>query len=249
MESMPVWLPVVFFLVALLYATAGLGGGSSYLAILVLIGLSYQVIPQMALVCNVIVSGGGVWHFCRGRHFDWNRVMPFLVLSMPMAFLGGRLQVGKEVFAILLGVSLLAAGTRMFLRSPNEPVGRGLAESRAWLIGVPVGAALGFLAGIVGIGGGIFLAPVLILTGWANAKQTAAAASLFVLLNSASGFLGQMSKGLLIGEMMIPLAVAVLLGGQIGSRLSAYRLSLAKVRHVLAMMIVVVSLRLIWGAL
>lgn len=249
MESLPFWLPLVFFLIALLYAMVGFGGGSSYLAVLVLIGLSYQAIPQTALVCNLIVSAGGVWHFWRGGHFDARKILPFVVLSIPMAFVGGHIAIGKQLFMILLGISLLAAGIRTFVPGPRRGPARDISIRNAWLIGVPLGGFLGFLAGLVGIGGGIFLAPVLLLTGWANAKQTAAAASVFILANSASGIVGQLTKGVYIDEMIIPLALAVVLGGQLGSRAGSYRLPVTGVRQLLAMLIVLVSLRLLWGAI
>ncbi|MFQ5512629.1 MAG: TSUP family transporter, partial [Candidatus Krumholzibacteriia bacterium] len=179
MESMPVWLPLVFFVIALAYATVGFGGGSSYLAVLVLIGLSYRTVPQLALVCNLAVSAGGVWHFYRGGHLDFKKVLPFIVLSVPMAYVGGRLPVARELFVVLLGVSLFVAGARTFVPDRAGRAAGSIPQGRAWGLGVPIGAALGFLAGVVGIGGGIFLAPVLLLAGWAHAKQGAAAAALF----------------------------------------------------------------------
>jgi len=247
-EAIPLWLPLAFFVIALLYATVGFGGGSSYLAVLALIGIPYQSIPQVALICNLVVSGGGVWHFCRGGHLDLKKVLPFIVLSIPLAFLGGQIPIGRQLFMILLGVSLFAAGARTFL--PQREFGsEGLSPKHAWRVGLPIGAVLGFLSGLVGIGGGIFLAPVLILAGWANAKQAAAAAALFIIVNSAAGLSGQLSKGIYLDTMVIPLVVAVILGGQIGSRLGAYRLRVGGVRQLLAVLILFVSIRLIWSAI
>lgn len=244
----PLWLPFVFFAIAVVYSTVGFGGGSSYLAALAIVGLSYQVIPQTALVCNLIVSGGGVWHFYRGRHFDRERVVPFMFLSIPLAYLGGRIAIGRELFFILLGVSLVVAGARTFVPSGGNDGVRPLTTARAWMVGLPVGGALGFLAGLVGIGGGIFLAPVLLLTGWTNAKQTAAAASLFIFLNSAAGIVGQFSKGIHLDASIAPLALAVLAGGQFGSRLGAYRLPAHRVRRLLAVLILAIGLKLVWRA-
>jgi uncharacterized membrane protein YfcA len=207
---------VIFFVVAFLYATVGFGGGSAYLAVLAMIGLPYQAIPQVALVCNLIVSGGGVWHFNRGGHYDLKTISPFMVLSVPMAYVGGYVLIGQRLFMILLGASLFAAGIRMCFTKPTVRHPRALSTVSAWSIGLPVGAALGLLAGMVGIGGGIFLAPVLLLSGWTNEKQTAAAASLFIFLNSAAGLIGQFTKGVHIDMMIVPLALAVFFGGQIG---------------------------------
>jgi len=247
-ESMPLWLPVAFFAIALAYSAAGFGGGSAYLAVLALSGLPYQAVPQTSLLCNVVVTLGGVWHFHRGGHLDLKRVLPFFVLSIPAAYLGGRIQVGREPFFILLSVSLIAAGVLMFIPR-NHDVRRTLTNGQEWLIGLPAGAALGVLSGIVGIGGGVFLAPVLVLTGWTTSKQTAAAASLFILVNSVAGLGGHFVKGVHIGWMTAVLVLAALVGGQIGSRAGSYRLSGIGVRRILAAIIVVVGVRLLWKAI
>lgn len=249
MESIPLWMPLAFFAVAVAYATVGFGGGSSYLALLALVGLSHVVIPQTALVCNLIVSAGGVWHFHRAGHLDLRRALPFVILSVPMAYLGGRIPLGRELFMMLLGVSLLAAALRMLIPSARFARARGLGAREAWAVGVPLGGALGFLSGLVGIGGGIFLAPIVILAGWASAKQAAGLASLFILVNSAAGLTGQMHKGAHLEWMVVPLAMAALLGGQIGSRMGAQRLPQMGVQRILAALILLVSLRILGGAL
>lgn len=246
MESIPFWLPLAFFAIAVLYSMVGFGGGSSYLAVLALIGVPHTTIPQIALVCNIIVSGGGVWHFRRSGHLAFEKIVPFIAASIPMAYLGGRIAVGREVFVILLAVSLFAAGARTLMPNPDSRGLRHVSTGAAWRIGLPLGAALGFFAGVVGIGGGIFLSPTLILIRWADAKGAAAAASVFVFVNSLSGVVGQFTKGIHVDGMLIPLAVAVLLGGQIGSRLGAYRLPVTRLRHLLGLLVVVVSIRLIW---
>jgi uncharacterized membrane protein YfcA len=247
-ESMPLWLPAVFFVVAMVYAAAGFGGGSAYLAVLAFSGLPYQSLPQTALVCNVVVTVGGVWHFHRGGHLSLKRVLPFFVLSIPMAYLGGRIQVDREFFYALLGVSLLAAGILMVIPRP-ESAARAMSATKEWLIGLPVGAILGLLSGVVGVGGGVFLAPFLFLSGWTTPKQTAAAASLFILVNSAAGLGGQLVKGSYLGWMTAALALAAVAGGQIGSRTGSYRMSADGVRRLLAAIIIVVGGRLLWKAI
>ena len=176
------------------------------------------------------------------------RVLPFFVLSVPMAYVGGRILVDRGMFFVLLGASLLAAGIYMVLPR-RESVARPLSATREWLIGLPVGAALGFLSGLVGIGGGVFLAPILLISGWTTPKQTAATTSLFILVNSAAGLSGQLVKGSYIGWTTAALVVAAVLGGQIGSRAGAYRLSSAGVRRLLAAIIIVVGGRLLWKAI
>jgi uncharacterized membrane protein YfcA len=247
-DSLPLWLPVAFFLAALFYAAAGFGGGSAYLAVLAVSGIPYQTVPQTALLCNVVVTVGGVWHFRRGGHLALGRVLPFFVLSIPMAYVGGQIEIGRQLFLIIMGGALLAAGIRMMLPRP-EAGARPASPKTEWLIGLPVGAALGLLSGVVGIGGGIFLAPILLLTGWTTSKQTAAAASLFILVNSAAGLAGHLVKSVHIGWTALPLVVAALVGGQIGSRVGSYKLSGDGVRRLLAAVIIVVGARLLWKAL
>jgi uncharacterized membrane protein YfcA len=249
MDAVPIWLPFAFLAIALAYSAAGFGGGTAYVAVLAVSGLPYLAIPQIALVCNIIVTCGGVWHFRRGGHMDFKRILPFLILSFPLAFVGGRMHIGQSQFYVLLGLVLIAAGVAMMIGKRAEAERQPISVARAWWVGLPAGGVLGLLAGSVGIGGGVFLAPVLVLTGWLPAKQTAAAASLFILVNSAAALAGQFAKAVHIDIMVVPLAVAALVGGQIGSRAGSYRLPAVGVRRVLAAIILVVGLRIFWKAI
>jgi len=239
------WLPTLFFLIAFLYSIVGFGGGSSYLAILALAGLPYEQIPVVALICNVIVTVGGFWHFSRAGFVRWKVILPFIALSIPMAYLGGRLNVSKDLFRLLLGFSLLIAAIRMFI--PTRALGpvREISWKRAWCVGIPAGGVLGFLAGLAGIGGGIFLSPILIFLRWANAKEAAAASSFFITVNSLSGLAGHIEKSALDFQLIPPLAVAVFLGGQLGSRFGAYKVSNVRLQQILAGFILYVSVKLI----
>lgn len=239
------WLLPAFFVVAGVYSSVGFGGGSSYLALLALAGLSHTVVPQVALACNLVVATGGVWHFWRSGALDGPRILPFLVLSVPAAWLGGTLPVGRVLFTVLLGVSLFAAGARAFFRSPARRA-TAWSERRRWAVGLPVGGFLGFLAGLVGIGGGVFLAPVLLLTGVASVRGTAAASALFILVNSLAGMVGQLHKGVALGTWAIPLVLVVLAGGQIGSRMGAYRIPVRGLQRMIAALIVAVSIKVLW---
>lgn len=239
----------LFFLTGLVYAMGGLAGGSTYLALLALFQYPYGSIPKIALLCNLIVSAGGTWHFVKAGHLDLRRVLPFLIASIPAAYLGGRIPVGKELFTLLLGLSLAAAAARLlFLDKAIEAV-KAPAIKNTWGIGLILGALLGFLSGIVGIGGGIFLAPVLLFLRWAGPRQAAAAASLFILVNSASGLLGQFTKGGLDipAAHVIPLFAAAFLGGQIGSRLGAGRIPSLALQRITGLLILTVALRLLGG--
>ncbi len=238
----------LFFLTALLYSSAGLGGGSTYLALLALFGLSYTSIPLFALSCNILVVSGGFWHFYRAGHFRLKNVLPFLVTSIPLAYLGGSLSISKKVFSLLLALSLACAAFRLFLRE-EEKLLRELSWKEAYLFGVPVGGLIGFLSGLIGIGGGIFLSPLLMLFRWANSKQAAAAASLFILVNSVSGLLGQLSKGPSFehATLLLPLLMAVFIGSQIGARWGAFQVSKLTLQRLSAGIILFASVRILWG--
>ena len=243
------WLPTIFFLIAFFYSMVGFGGGSSYLAVLALTGVSHKEIPVIALICNIIVAAGGLWHFYRAGHLRWKTVLPFVVLSVPMAYIGGRLEISKDLFRLLLGFSLLVASVRLFLSSKQIEKAVEVPHLKRWLVGIPAGGTLGFLSGLVGIGGGIFLSPMLILLRWANAKEAAGAASLFITVNSLAGLAGHLEKYAPDFRTVLPLAVAVFLGGQIGSRFGAYKVSNKKLEQILAAFILYVSVRLIGASL
>lgn len=216
------------------------------MAVLILAGLPYRQVPPIALLCNLVVSSSAFWHFFKGGHFDFRKVLPFIIFSIPMAFLGGTIPLSKELFYLLLGFSLLIAGARMLMPDKIFEQPRVVSFKKIWSVGLPVGAGLGFLSGIVGIGGGIFLSPLLLLMRWVNAKEAAAAASFFILVNSFSGFLGQTQKiGAIVPPSFIFLGLAVLCGGQIGSSFGSYRLPRLGLQRVTALLILYVSFNLI----
>jgi uncharacterized membrane protein YfcA len=245
--SIPLWLPFAFFAIAVVYATAGLGGGSSYLAALALTGLPHLVIPQLALACNILVTAGGTWHFWREGRISFPDTLPYLAASVPAAYLGGRIPLDPRVFAIVLGCVLFAAGAQMLFTAPREAL-RPLEGRRLWIIGLPLGAVLGLFSGLVGIGGGIFLAAVLVFARWADARTAAGTAAVFTLINSIAAFTGHATRGILLGADVIPLLVAVVAGGQIGSLLGARHLPVHRVRRVLALLLLFVSARTLWHA-
>lgn len=244
---MPV-LAILFFITALLYASVGFGGGSTYNALLVLSGTDYRVLPAIALVCNIIVVAGGVWRFGTAGHISLGRVAPWIAASIPFAWIGGRLPVPEVVFVGLLGLSLAAAGIRMLLQGQPRTVSEPSPQN-PWLAAL-LGAGLGFLSGVVGIGGGIFLAPILHLMRWGGARSIAGTCSLFILVNSLSGLAGQLAK---LGDlemlnhlagywMLVP---AVLVGGQIGSYFGAARLAEPTLRRLTALLVLYVAGRLL----
>jgi len=239
---------LLFFLTALLYAAVGFGGGSTYNALLVLYGVDYRILPTIALACNIIVVSGGVWRFSRAGDMQIARFCPFLVTSIPAAWIGGRLPVEEVVFIGLLSFALLASGLRLLFMAQPRAI---TAHKTGLVLPLAIGAGLGLLSGIVGIGGGIFLAPILYLIGWGTARQIAAACSLFILLNSIAGLAGQTTK---LGDtalltQVLPfwsLLVAVLIGGQIGSWLGAGKLQAVWMKRMTAILILYVAARLLW---
>lgn len=240
-------LAALFFLTALLYGAAGFGGGSTYNALLVLAGTDYRAAPVIALACNILVVTVGSWRFARSGHVDWRRIWPLFVLSIPFAWLGGRLVVAEVVFLGLLAASLLVAGLLMLWQPLWEKEARGGARSR-WLEPV-AGGALGFLAGVVGIGGGVFLAPLLYMLRWGPPKAIAGTCAVFILANSLAGLAGQLAKGSggAVGVALAaywPLLPAVLAGGLIGSTLGSGRLDSKYVRILTAFLILYVAARL-----
>lgn len=240
-------LMMAFLVIAVVYASVGFGGGSSYTAILAAAGIATSLVPVLSLSCNLIVSAGGVWFFVRRRHARARLIWPFLVTSVPAAYIGGRIHLDAAAFLILLGFSLLVAAVSL-ARTPAPRRSSG-EFSLVWALGI--GAGLGLLSGMVGIGGGIFLAPTLLLLGWGQPKEVAASAAIFIFVNSLAGLAGQLSKAVPDSafSMLVPLALAVLLGGQLGSRLGSGGLSPLFVRRATAALVLVVGVRLISQAI
>ena len=216
------WLTPGFFATALLYASVGFGGGSTYSALLALAGTDYRVLPLVSLACNVVVVSGSTVRFTLARQVPWKRALVLTLVAAPLAFLGGLTPVKEKTFLLLLGASLVIAGLALLL--PRRTEGAGFPSPAArWM---PFAAApLGYLAGLVGIGGGIFLAPLLHFTRWAPARMIAATTSLFILVNSLTGIAGQLAKSgpdnlAAAADYGWPLLLAVVLGGQLGGVLA-----------------------------
>jgi uncharacterized membrane protein YfcA len=232
----------IFFFIALIYSSVGFGGGSAYLAILALYELHYTEIRIVALICNVIVVTGGVITFVKHKQILWNRILPLIILSIPAAFLGAILKLKEDFYFILLGISLIMAAILLWIK----PIAINSARKKSDLKDCVYGGAIGFLAGMVGIGGGIFLSPVLNLSGWGSAKQIAAAASVFILVNSLSGIAGQI---ILTPEiditMIIILGATVLTGGLIGSNIGMVKFNLVTIRRVTGVIVLVAGIQVL----
>lgn len=237
---------ILFFLVAGIYASAGFGGGSSYLAVLALYALPMATLRPAALLCNLVVVGGNLLIFRKNEHLKLRQSAPLVLAGLPMAFLGGYWKISERHFFILLGVSLLVAAMAMWIQSrPFEAP----PESRPLPVpaNLGLGGGLGLLAGLTGIGGGIFLSPVLNLLRWDKPKTIAATASLFIFCQSAAGLAGQLTAGFAIDwPFVLPLLGAVLLGGQIGARWSAGWFPQKTVRNLTAILVFYAGINILW---
>lgn len=218
------WELLLFFSgIAFIYASVGFGGGSSYLAVLALYALPFKELRLIALICNVIVVSGGVYIYIKNGQANWKKILPLVLLSVPMAYIGATMRLSQHTFFVILGLSLVAAAVLLWIKTDPATLNK-ISESKEhiFLKNGMLGGSIGFLSGMVGIGGGIFLSPILNLMKWDVPKKIAATASLFILVNSISGIFGQLTT--LPGNMnytrMSLLCLAVCIGGQLGSRLA-----------------------------
>lgn len=231
-----------FFAIALIYSSVGFGGGSSYLALLAVAGVARDIFQPAALMCNIIVVTGGAIIFYRSGALDLRRSWPFLVASVPFAFLGGLWRIGDHSFFILLGASLVLAAVFLWI----QPEKMGAIKANNQPLNLILGAGIGLLSGLVSIGGGIFLAPALHLMRWGEARKIAALASVFILVNSIAGLAGQLSRAATIDyRFILPLLAAVFLGGQLGSRLGAQKLNQLYIKRITAVLILVAGLNIL----
>ena len=247
--AVPALLALAFLVTALLYASVGFGGGSTYSALLALSGLDYRLLPLISLACNIVVVTGSSIRFARAGLTPWRKAAVIVMLGAPLSFLGGLTPIKEAMFLTLLGASLVLTSLTMLIPVRENAEGTPT-QAAKWM---PLAAApLGYFAGLVGIGGGIFLSPLLHLARWHEARGIAATASLFILVNSLFGLAGQMVKNGpgLFGQALgaaLPLLVAVMIGGQIGSLLAARLLPPQWIRWLTAALVLVVGVRLLVG--
>lgn len=244
-------LALSFFLIALTYSVVGFGGGSSYLALLALFNTPYEVIPKISLLCNIVVVLGGSIHFFRNKHLSWALTKPIIITSIPIACIGGFIPISAKVFYGLLGVLLLIVGLRPLLiqRRNNQIVHSKKYQIIKFMV---LGGLIGLISGMVGIGGGIFLAPILLNITDEAPKTIAATTSLFILCNSISGFVGQVFKSGVSPTVLFdfwPLFLACIIGGQIGSLLGSGKvISQKTVGYMTAVMVIYVGTKTLWRA-
>ena len=213
------FLAIFFLVTATLYSSVGFGGGSTYLALLLIWGIPYSIFPVIALSCNIIVVSGNCFNYIRAGNLNLKLLLPYLIGSIPLAYIGGSLSIEKKFFEILLFLVLVTAGTLLLFNFKSYDNGQEGYKKISTIISVMIGGILGFFSGVVGIGGGIFLSPVLFLLRAGKPKHIVTTASLFILINSISGIIGQLSKNTVFEEISNYwyLLVVVLIGGQIGN--------------------------------
>ena len=215
-------LSILFFITALLYSSVGFGGGSTYLALLLIWDFPYFIFPVIALSCNIIVVSGNCFNYIRAGNLNLKLLAPYLIGSIPLAFFGGSLPVEKKLFEILLFIILIAAGFLLLFNFKSYDDSEKSYRKISIIVSVVIGGVLGFISGVVGIGGGIFLSPILFLLRAGRPKHIITTASLFILINSVAGIIGQLSKSDVLIEITNYwyLLLAVFIGGHLGNFLN-----------------------------
>ena len=215
-------LSILFFVTAVLYSSVGFGGGSTYLALLLIWGVPYFIFPLIALSCNIIVVSGNCFNYIRAGNLNLKLLIPYLIGSIPLAFIGGSLPIEKRFFEILLFLVLATAGILLLLNFRAYDDKEESYIKVPIIISILIGGVLGFISGVIGIGGGIFLSPILFLIRAGKPKHIVTTASLFILINSFSGIMGQITKNAVLNEISNYwyLLLIVLVGGQLGNFLN-----------------------------
>ena len=239
-------LSIFFFITAILYSSVGFGGGSTYLALLLIWNIPYYIFPIIALICNIIVVTGNSINYIRAGNHNFKLLIPFLSGSSPFAFLGGTLIVDKAVFEILLFLVLSVAGLLLLINNKSYENKEIIIKKINLFVSILIGSMLGLISGIVGIGGGIFLSPILFLLKADKPKNIVTTASLFILINSISGVLGQLTKETLLREIFVywPLLLAVLIGGLLGNYLNLKIFSNRVLAFITSLLVIFVAIRM-----
>ena len=239
-------LSILFFVTAILYASVGFGGGSTYLALLLIWGVPYYIFPVIALICNIFVVSGNSFNYIKAGNLNLKLLIPYLVGSIPLAFIGGSLEIDKNLFEIFIFIVLGIAGTLLLINFKSYEDNESTYRNIPILISILIGGILGFVSGVVGIGGGIFLSPVLFLIKAAKAKHIVTAASLFILINSISGVIGQLTKNVVLSDISNYwyLFLIVIIGGHIGNFVSLKVFPIRLLALVTSVLVLFVAIRM-----
>ena len=239
-------LSIFFFITAILYSSVGFGGGSTYLALMLIWDIPYYIFPIIALFCNIIVVSGNSINYIKSGNLNLKLLTPYLIGSIPFAFLGASISIEKDIFEILLFIILATAGFFLFIESKSFSNEKLKIKKISNLLSIFIGSTIGFVSGLVGIGGGIFLSPILFLMKAGYPKHIAATASLFILVNSSFGVIGQLTKDIVFNEFLNfwPLFLTVFVGGQIGSYLNIKFLSNKTLALMTSLLVIFVAIRM-----
>ena len=239
-------LSIFFFITAILYSSVGFGGGSTYLALMLIWDIPFYIFPVIALFCNIIVVSGNSINYIRSDNLNLKLLVPFLVGSIPFTFLGASITISKELFEILLFIILMVAGVFLLIESKSFNDDKIIINSIPKIVSIFIGSIIGFTSGIVGIGGGIFLSPILFLMKAGYPKQIVVTASLFILINSIFGVTGQLTKNIVFDVFLNfwPLFLSVLIGGQIGNFLNIKFLSNKILVLITSLLVIFVAVRM-----
>ena len=239
-------LSIFFFITAILYSSVGFGGGSTYLALMIIGGIPYYIFPIIALFCNIIVVSGNSINYIRSGNLNIKLLIPYIIGSIPLSFIGGSISIEKELFEIILFIVLITAGIFLLIESKSFSKDDLKLNKIPIILSIIIGSVLGFISGIVGIGGGIFLSPILFLLKAGYPKQIATTASLFILINSLFGIIGQLTKDEVYNEIIDywPLFVVVLIGGQIGNMLNLKYFSNKILTLITSILVIFVAIRM-----
>tara|TARA_B100000029_G_scaffold45021_1_gene41507 strand:- start:511 stop:1257 length:747 start_codon:yes stop_codon:yes gene_type:complete len=239
-------LSILFFITAILYSSVGFGGGSTYLALLLIWDIPYYIFPVIALFCNIIVVTGNSINYVRAGNHNFKLLIPFLIGSIPLAFIGGTLIIKKEIFEILLFLVLSIAGLLLLINNKSYEDKNIIIKKLHLFVSILIGSILGLISGIIGIGGGIFLSPILFLLKADKPKNIVTTASLFILINSISGIFGQLTKQNILDEIIIywPLFLTVLIGGLCGNYLNLKIFSNRVLALITSLLVIFVAIRM-----
>ena len=233
---------LLLFVVAFLYASVGHGGASGYLALMALFSMAPEFMKPTALLLNLFVSLSSFVLFYKEGHFKWKIFLPFALASIPFSFLGGMISLDASIYKKILGILLLIPIIKLIV-FPNKD-NDDLKKSTVFL-SLLIGACIGFLSGLIGIGGGIILSPVLLLLAWTNQKQTAAISALFIFVNSMSGLAGQLTKGIEFQSGMVAFVGVAFVGGSLGAWFGARRFNQNILKYLLAIVLLMASIKLL----
>lgn len=241
-ESFGIFIIAAIFIVAVLYSSVGHGGASGYLAVMAFLSVVPNITKPTALILNVFVASIATFQFYRAKHFDWKVFLPFAITSIPFAFIGGMISLPTQIYRPLLGLILLFAAFRLAWKFSVE---NEIVAPKVWMALI-IGAIIGLLSGLVGVGGGIFLTPILLLTNWTETKKAAGISAMFILVNSISGLLGNYAQAVQLPTSVWIWIIVAVIGGIIGSTLGSRHFNSLLLRRILSIVLLIAGIKLIF---